>query len=204
MQNIGTWAGIMIMACGCAESHSAAPPSVRARKLFMDVHELGTVKAEDVAEAHKKDLQTQAKYGVNYKAYWVDEENGKVYCLAEAPSAEAASAVHREANGLVAKPVMEVTADKGAWSPTPGKQLFLDVHRLGKGNVTPEALAEAHRKDLAVQDKYGVKYLNYWLDEETGTVMCLVQAPNAEAAVDVHDEAHGLLPDSIDEVTEGR
>jgi hypothetical protein len=174
------------------------------KKLFMDVHELGHVTAGDVAAVHLKDLATQGKYDVEFKAYWVDEKNGKVYCLCSAPSAEAANAVHREAHGLVAKELMEVIADNMDWTPTPGAKLFMDVHRLGKGNVTPAALMEAHAKDLAVQAKHGVRCLNYWLHEATGTVFCLIEAPSAEHAVGVHREAHGLIPDSIAEVIEGR
>ncbi|HEX6766236.1 MAG TPA: DUF4242 domain-containing protein [Polyangiaceae bacterium] len=176
------------------------------RKLYLDVHDLGPgkVHAEDVAGAHRLDLATQGKYGVSFKAYWVNEKRGKIYCLVEAPSAEAAAAVHREAHGLVAHAVMEVTADSAEWAPTPGKKLYLDVHRLGAGNVTPKAVAEAHKKDLETQGKHGVSYLNYWLDEQSGTVMCLVEAPSPDAAIEVHREAHGLIPDSIDEVIEGR
>ncbi len=70
---------------------------------FMDVHSIeGGVAAPDVAEAHRADLATQAKHGVNYLRYWIDEEVGKIFCLVEAPSAEAAATVHREAHGLVA------------------------------------------------------------------------------------------------------
>jgi hypothetical protein len=79
--------------------------------LYMDVHENvpeGT-SAKDVAEAHKADLETQGKYGVNYLKYWVDEKDHKVFCLVEAPDAETASTVHREAHGLVADHVYEVT-----------------------------------------------------------------------------------------------
>lgn len=83
-------------------------------------------------------------------------------------------------------------------------KLFLDVHHLGAGKVTAEAVASAHQKDLAAQAKHNVKYLNYWLDAESGTVMCLAEAPSAEAAMQVHREAHGLIPDSIEEVFEGR
>ena len=80
------------------------------RKLFLDVHELGKgkVTARDVADAHRKDLATQGKHGVDFKAYWVDEKEGKIYCLVEAPSAEAATAVHREAHGLLADHLFEV------------------------------------------------------------------------------------------------
>jgi hypothetical protein len=55
----------------------------------------GGVTAGDVAKAHMADLQTQGKYDVRYLRYWVDEQQGKVFCLVEAPSADAASAVHR-------------------------------------------------------------------------------------------------------------
>lgn len=77
--------------------------------LFMDVHTLGSgVSAQDVADAHRKDVETQAKHGVDYKSYWVDEKAGKIFCLVEAPSAEAAHTVHREAHGLVADEIYEV------------------------------------------------------------------------------------------------
>jgi Protein of unknown function (DUF4242) len=77
--------------------------------LYMDVHTLdGEVSAKDVADAHMKDLQEQAKHGVDYKQYWVDEKAGKIFCLVEAPNAEAAMTVHRDAHGLVADEIYEV------------------------------------------------------------------------------------------------
>jgi hypothetical protein len=77
--------------------------------LFMDVHNLPGVKAEDVAKAHQEDLKIQAEHGVDYRSYWVDEDNGKVFCLVDAPDAEAANTVHRQAHGLVADEVYPVT-----------------------------------------------------------------------------------------------
>ena len=78
--------------------------------LFMDVHNIeGGVSAGDVAEAHKKDLETQRAYGVSYLRYWVDEEAGKIFCLVEADDAEAANTVHREAHGLVADEIYPVS-----------------------------------------------------------------------------------------------
>ena len=78
--------------------------------LYMDVHNIdGGVAMDDVKKAHEADLQTQGKYGVNYLRYWVDEEQGKVFCLVDAPSPEAASSVHREAHGLVADDLFEVS-----------------------------------------------------------------------------------------------
>jgi hypothetical protein len=76
--------------------------------LFMDMHDLGEVTMADVAGAHQADLATQDAHGVHYLKYWVDEEHGKVFCLVDAPSAEAASTVHREAHGLVAANVFPV------------------------------------------------------------------------------------------------
>jgi hypothetical protein len=77
--------------------------------LYMDVHTIeGGVAADDVAQAHIADLQTEGKYDVRYLRYWVDEQQGKVFCLVEAPSADAAATVHREAHGLVADEVFQV------------------------------------------------------------------------------------------------
>ena len=77
--------------------------------LFMDVHHIeGGVAAADVASAHSADLATQGAYDVNYLRYWVDEGAGKIFCLVEAPSADAANTVHREAHGLVADEIYPV------------------------------------------------------------------------------------------------
>lgn len=77
--------------------------------LFMDVHNLdGGVKVDDVATAHLADLQTQGAYDVKYLRYWVNEDEGKIFCLVEAPSATAAATVHREAHGLVADAIYPV------------------------------------------------------------------------------------------------
>jgi hypothetical protein len=80
--------------------------------------------------------------------------------------------------------------------------LYIDVHTI-EGGVTLGDAAGAHAADLATQERFGVKYLQYWVNEAEGKVVCLVEAPSAEAAVAVHKEAHGLLADQIFEVTEG-
>ena len=77
--------------------------------LYMDVHTIGGgVTVADVAQAHQADLAVQHQHGVDYQRYWVDEAAGKIFCLVEAPSAEAASAVHRDAHGLVADEIFAV------------------------------------------------------------------------------------------------
>jgi hypothetical protein len=80
--------------------------------------------------------------------------------------------------------------------------LFMDHHRNVEG-LSAGAVAEAHGKDVEVQDKYGVKYHKYWFNEDTGEIWCLAEAPDKEAAVAVHRESHGLVANEITEVKEG-
>ncbi|HEV8547486.1 MAG TPA: nickel-binding protein [Polyangiaceae bacterium] len=184
----------------------AAPSATPAnRRLFLDVHEVGPGKItlEVAANAHQRDLATQAQYGVEFKTYWVDLARGKIYCLAEAPSMDAVNAVHREAHGLLADKIVEVTAAEQSWTTTPGTKLFIDHHAFGQGKVNAAAVAAAHAKDLATQSKHDVRYLNYWFDAANGTVTCLAEGPSADAVLAVHQESHGLMPDSIEEVVEG-
>ncbi len=76
--------------------------------------------------------------------------------------------------------------------------IFMDRHNLK--DVTLADVAEAHQKDLAIQDQYGVRYLTYWFDESRGTTFCLVDAPNKEAAECVHRVAHGHIAGEVLEV----
>ena len=80
--------------------------------------------------------------------------------------------------------------------------LFMDTHNLA-GGVKASDVAQAHMADLKTQDEYGVHYLRYWVDEGAGKIFCLVDAPDADAAIRVHREAHGLVADSINPVIEG-
>ena len=80
--------------------------------------------------------------------------------------------------------------------------LFMDVHTLG-GPVGLTDVEQAHAADMTTQERYGVNYLKYWVDEEQGKIVCLVEAPDAEAAESVHREAHGLVADAIFAVAEG-
>ena len=80
--------------------------------------------------------------------------------------------------------------------------LYIDIHKDVPG-LTAEAVAGAHARDLEVQKEHGVRYLKYWYDDSAGKGFYLVDAPNKEAAIRVHREAHGLLADEIIQVTEG-
>lgn len=81
--------------------------------------------------------------------------------------------------------------------------LFMDVHESLPDGASAMDVAGAHQEDLKVQERYGVNYQRYWVDESNGKVFCLVEAPDAETAVRVHKEAHGLLADHIYPVIEG-
>ena len=78
----------------------------------MDIHEIpGGITADEVAKAHAHDAAVEGKYGVHYHKYWVNERAGKIFCLCEAPNAEAAMHVHREAHGQIAEKIIQVEPD---------------------------------------------------------------------------------------------
>jgi hypothetical protein len=77
--------------------------------LYMDTHhKIDGLTAQAIKGAHEQDLKVQGQHGVSYRAYWFNEAEGRAYCLVDAPSKEAANAVHREAHGLVADELIEV------------------------------------------------------------------------------------------------
>ena len=175
------------------------------KNLYIDVHHLGAgkVTVKDVAAAHQKDLAVEKKYGVNFIKYWVDVTKGDVYCLSTSPDTQSIRKAHAEAHGLLPEKIYKVS--QGQQAALKGKNnLYLDLHELGAGKVTAAAVAEAHKKDLAVQKKYGVNLINYWVDEKNGTVMCLAQAPDSMALINTHKEAHGLIPVKVEQVKQGQ
>jgi hypothetical protein len=199
--------GIIIFSCKNINVQAAKAKDLLqtvGKQLYIDVHHLGAgnVTAEAVAEAHKKDLEVQGKFGVNFIQYWVDENSGTIYCLSEASIKDNISKTHAEAHGLLPDDIYPVT-DGEAANMSGNSKLFLDIHRLGAGNVTKEAVAEAHKKDLEEQGKHHVNFVNYWVDEVNGNVFCLSESPNANAVKETHANAHGLIPDDILEITKG-
>ncbi len=178
---------------------------VKQTAYYIDVHDLepGKVTFSDVAGAHTKDLATQGKYNVSFIKYWVDEQKGKVYCLSQAVDEESIRNTHKEAHGLLPSTVYKVT--DGPEAATTGKsQMFIDVHQLEPGSVTAKDVAGAHEKDLAVQTKNSVNFINYWVDEKAGVIMCLSEAPDSLAVKHTHKEAHGLLPAYVLQVKQGQ
>lgn len=172
---------------------------------FIDVHKLepGGVTYADVVNAHKKDLEMQDKYGVSFITFWVDESKGVVYCLSKAEDSDHVHSTHEEAHGLVPNEIYNVVAGEQE-KYTGNGHLFLDIHDIGPGNVTSEAVAEAHMKDLEVQGKHGVNFINYWVDAEQGKVFCLSEAPDAESVATTHEHAHGLVPQTVLMVIQGQ
>jgi hypothetical protein len=80
--------------------------------------------------------------------------------------------------------------------------LFMDVHHMD-GSISASDVAQAHSKDLETQSQFNVDYKRYWVDENAGMIFCLVEAPDSDAAIRVHRQAHGLVADEIYEVQEG-
>jgi class 3 adenylate cyclase len=76
--------------------------------IFMDRHDMRGFNAQDVADAHRRDLEVQEKYGVKYMAYWYDEDRGVTFCLVNAPDEAVAERVHREAHGQIANAIIPV------------------------------------------------------------------------------------------------
>jgi len=76
--------------------------------------------------------------------------------------------------------------------------IYMDRHDME--GATAKAVADAHLKDLKLQDKYGVKLLTYWFDESRGSAFCLIDAPAKEKVTQLHAEAHGAIPHKIIEV----
>ena len=174
------------------------------KHLFMDVHRMGAgkVKISDVASAHAKDLAVQDKYGAQFLKYWVDEKQGLIFCLVSAPDSNAIRQAHAEAHGLVPQRIYPMIGDV-ATVLKGNNDLFMDIHFLGAG-VTAKDVASAHQKDLATEGKYGVNISNYWLDEKEGVVMCLAEAKDSSALIKTHKEAHGLVPNNVYKVKQGK
>src|SRR6266540_4992386 len=89
-----------------------------------------------------------------------------------------------------------MTSHRGKIRPMP---LYMDIHEVS-GGVSAEDVAKAHAEDVKIEDKYGVHYHKYWVNEKAGKIFCLCHAPNAEAAVQVHREAHGMVADKVIEI----
>jgi AraC-like DNA-binding protein len=79
--------------------------------------------------------------------------------------------------------------------------LFLDLHDLPEG-ITAQHVAEMHQADLDIEHKYNCRGLTYWCDEKRKTAFCLIEAPNKQALIDLHENAHGAIPTSIIEVND--
>jgi len=212
---ITTLAALVLASCqssqqGKTEAEQTKDSSAVTQKpvqenMYMDVHRLGAgkVTAAAVADAHAKDLATEGKFGVHFIKYWVDEKGGNVYCLSSAPDTASIRLTHQNAHGLLPDDIFEVTDGPEATANN-GKLYFLDIHEFGPGKVAAKDVADAHQKDLATEGKYGVNFINYWVDEGQGQVFCLSQASDSASIKKTHKEAHGLLPVRVLQVTQGQ
>ncbi|MCB0669628.1 MAG: DUF4242 domain-containing protein [Saprospiraceae bacterium] len=76
--------------------------------------------------------------------------------------------------------------------------IYMDLHKVP--GIEAKHAAEAHRADLQIQEKFGCRCLTYWVDEERGCAFCLIDAPDEQSVIDMHNDAHGLIPHEIIQV----
>ena len=79
--------------------------------------------------------------------------------------------------------------------------IYMDVHQVP--GLEAHDAAEAHRKDMLIQDEYHCKCLTYWIDEARGNAFCLIEAPDSHVVAALHQNSHGLVPSKIIEVETG-
>jgi hypothetical protein len=178
-----------------------ALPKLKEKSLYIDVHHLKS--AEVKSQTHAKDSAIENKYGVRFLKSWVDEKDGLVYCLSMAPDSQSIVNTHRALHNMLPVEIYQVTPGKP--SASNGKNdFYLDIHELGANNVSAKDVAQAHEKDLATEKKYGVNFLNYWVDERKGVVICLSEAKDPASIIQTHKEAHGLLPARVLKVNQNQ
>jgi len=78
--------------------------------------------------------------------------------------------------------------------------IYMDVHP-DLGDATPEDIAEAHKRDLALQEQFGVQFLSYWVNVPDAKAFCLAQSPDTDSLIACHKAAHGLIPHELIEVS---
>jgi class 3 adenylate cyclase len=196
--------------------------------MYMDIHEVPGATAEAVAQCHIADVKTQGKYDVEYLKYWLDETQGKIFCLCRAPNPEAAITVHREAHGLLAQKIIEVSpelaetflggceVDPGGAALVPGKNdgqrdtgirtvLFTDIVESTSltqslGDEAAMALVQTH--DTVVRDALaatGGREIKHMGD---GIMAAFVSAAAAvRCATRVHRELSQALESNFGPVT---
>ena len=147
--------------------------------LYMDIHALHGATPDEVASAHHKDVETQRKYGVNYRQYWINPDGGKLFCLCEAPNPEAAEQVHREAHGLVAEKIIEV-------EPEVAEGFLGGGHVHSSGAVVMPGTADA--RDPAIRTIL-------FTDMVDSTM--LTQTMGDEAAMDLLDLHNQVVRDAL-------
>jgi AraC-like DNA-binding protein len=104
--------------------------------LFMDYHKGLSISVEEIKRAHMVDESVQSKYGVVYHQYWVNEQDGTVFCLMEGPDKESCAAVHREAHGDVACSIIEVSS--GYYKLFMGEAKVLEHGQVWHADGTPD------------------------------------------------------------------
>ncbi len=80
--------------------------------------------------------------------------------------------------------------------------LYMDIHTVDSETFSVEDVVKAHMEDLAIQERFGVVQLKYWVNVEAKTLFCLMEGPDKEACNQVHVESHGNTACNIIEVSD--
>lgn len=156
---LSSFFAMMLLLCSAIKPAKAVKANeinadtINPQSYFIDIHNLepGKVTFDDVMKAHQKDLATQDKYNAKFLKFWVDEKQGKVYCLSKANDSASVKQTHKEAHGLMPSIIYDVTEGQEAIAGN-NNHFFIDVHEMGAGKVTANDVAVAHAKDLQVQN----------------------------------------------------
>jgi class 3 adenylate cyclase len=79
--------------------------------LYMDRHDVPGATAEEVAQAHARDLEISAKHDVQFLSYWFDADSGEAFCFAKAPAGGDLERLHMESHGLIPHEIISVAED---------------------------------------------------------------------------------------------
>jgi hypothetical protein len=189
--------------------------------IFIGVHERlpRETTAQEVAEAHRAD--PEMPHGVRYLRYWTDEEAGKVFCLAEGPSAEAAAAAHREAHGLPVDRIYQVregerpessehlgtidrlhlgTIDREE-APMSAPFIFIGTHRIKEGKVEDfNKMFDAFCRDVVDPKEPRLLAFNAYSSEDGSEVSVVQVHPDADSMLFHMQVARQHIEHAIDEL----
>jgi class 3 adenylate cyclase len=150
--------------------------------LYMDIHKVPGATADDLAKAHAADMLVQERLGVECVKYWFNESCGKVFCLIQAPSAEAANEVHAQSHGLLAERIIEVDPDMAEGLLGNG-----EVNSAGAVLLPNKAERDTGMRSVMFTDIVGSTEITQRLGDEAAMLMVNLHDEVVRAALSAHN-----------------